>query len=152
LQNWDSGPAPQAAPASPECERLVQRVCGPQDACRQSGPCLEARKLLSDTVPAVPGAPASASEATCAKALTDPAFPVCAQVAPGATASDCARLVERACGADGRCAKAPGCDLARQLLGMESEERAAGRDPHALTATADQCREAMRNPLFKPCQ
>jgi hypothetical protein len=155
LETWDSGPDPRAAQASPECERLVQRVCGPQDACGQSGSCLSARKLLQDAVStaadAAPGAPAGDSGGACAKALSDPAFPVCTQVSRGAAASDCARLVERVCGADGRCAKSPACDPARQLLGLESEERAAGGDPRALTATGDQCREATTNPFFKPC-
>jgi hypothetical protein len=155
LETWDSSPAPRTAQASPECERLVQRVCGPQDACGQSGPCLAARKLLQDAVPtAADSAPggAGASDGACAKALSDPAFPVCTQVASGAAASDCARLVERVCGADGRCAKSPACDPARQLLGLESEARADGGDPRALTATGEQCREAMTNPFFKPCQ
>lgn len=151
LETWDSGPAPRAAQASPECEQLVQRVCGPQDACGQSGPCLSARKLLQDAVPAAPDAPAGASGEACAKALADPAFPVCAKVALGAVASDCTKLVERVCGADERCTKSPACDPARQLLGLESEERAAAGDPRALTATAEQCREAMTNPFFKPC-
>lgn len=155
LETWDAGPAPQAAQATPECDRLVQRVCGPQDACGQSGPCLAARKLLQEAVStaadSAPGAAAGASEAACAKALSDPAFPVCTQVARGAAVSDCTRLVERVCGADGRCAKAPACDPARQLLGLESEERSAGGDPGALTAAGDQCREAMTNPFFKPC-
>lgn len=160
LETWDSGPAPRAAQASPECERLVQRVCGPEDACGQSGPCLAARKLLqdagstaADSAPdAVPSSAADTSQGACAKALSDPGFPVCTQVARGAVVSDCARLVERVCGADGRCAKSPACDPARQLLGLESEERAAGGDPRALTATGDQCREAMANPFFKPCE
>jgi hypothetical protein len=150
LETWDSGPAPRVAQASPACERLVQRVCGPNDACGQSAPCAAARKLLQDAVPA--DAPAGTDTGACAKALSDPAFPVCTQVARGATASDCARLVERVCGADGRCGKAPACDPARQLLGLESEERAAGGDPRALTATGEQCRQAMINPFFKPCQ
>jgi hypothetical protein len=160
LETWDAGPAPRTAQATPECDRLVQRVCGPQDACGQAGPCLAARKLLQEAAAAASGsaadgasgAPAGGSEPACAKALSDPAFPVCTQVARGAQASDCARLVERVCGADGRCAKSPGCDPARQLLGLESEERAAGGDPRALTATGEQCREALTNPFFKGCQ
>jgi hypothetical protein len=154
LETWDSGPAPQAPQASQDCERLVQRVCGPQDACGQSEPCLAARKLQQQAATA-PDAPADAppdlAAGACAKALSDPAYPVCAQVARGARASECAKLVERVCGTDGRCAKSTGCDAARQLLGMESEERASG-DPRALTATGGQCREAMGNAFFNPCQ
>ncbi len=155
LETWDSGPAPRAVQASPECERLVQRVCGPQDACGQVGPCLEARKLLQHAVPDAAESSEGAardSEEVCANALSDPAFPVCTQVARGAAVSDCGRLVERVCGSDGRCAKSPACDPARQLLGLESEERAAGGDPRALTATGDQCREAMANPFFEACR
>jgi hypothetical protein len=141
LETWDAGP-PQAAQVRPECERLVQRVCGPQDACGQAGPCLSARKLMQD---AGTEGQAGGGEEACVKALSDSAFPVCTQVARDST-----RLVERVCGANGRCAKSPACDPARQLLGMEAEERTG--DPRALTATGDQCREAMTNPFFKACE
>jgi hypothetical protein len=146
METWDGGAEPKDAAQAADCARLVQRVCGPQDACGSADACLSARKLRDEAVPA--GA-AAAGEQACAKALSDPAFPVCTQVARGATAGQCARLVERVCGADGRCAKSPACDPARQLLGLESEERAA--DPSGVTATGDQCREAMVNPFFKPC-
>lgn len=156
LETWDIGPAPRTVQARPECERLVQRVCGPQDACGQSEPCLLARKLLQDAVPAAAdassGAPTGASEAACAKAMLDPAFPVCTQVARGAAASDCAKLVERVYGADGRCGKSPACDPGRHFPGLESEERASGGDPRALTASGHQCHEAMTHRFLKPCQ
>jgi hypothetical protein len=147
LETWDAEPGPQAALAQPECERLVLRVCGPQDACGRAGPCLSARKLMKD---GGTEGQAGSAEGACMKALTDPAFPVCTQVARGTSASDCTKLVERVCGAKGRCDKSPACDPARQLLGMEAEERSG--DPRAITATGAQCREAMVNPFFKACE
>jgi len=161
LETWAASPAPQTTQAGADCDRLIERVCGPHDACGQSGPCLEARKLAKAVaVPGpVPGADAAAAGAAppapgqdaCTKALSDPGFPVCTQVPRGAAASDCSKLVERVCGADGRCAKSPACDPARQLLGLESEARAAGGDPAALAASSEQCRDAMTNPFFKAC-
>jgi hypothetical protein len=147
LETWDSGPEVKEAQGGADCQRLVQRVCGPHDACGDASPCASARTLRDQAGAAGPAG--AAGQDACAKALSDPAFPVCTQVARGATASDCSRLVERVCGSDGRCAKSPACDPARQLLGMESEERAG--DPQVLSATRNQCREAMRNPFFKPC-
>jgi hypothetical protein len=144
LDTWQGGQEVKDAQQGTDCQHLVQRVCGPQDACGDAAPCSQARALRDQA-----GSDASTGQDACARALSDPAFPVCTQVARGATASDCARLVERVCGTDGRCAKGQACDPARQLLGMESEERAG--DPRALTATGDQCREAMRNPYFAPC-
>jgi hypothetical protein len=147
LETWDSGPEVKEAQGGADCQRLVQRVCGPQDACGDAAPCASARALRDQAGQS--GSEGATGQDACAKALSDPAFPVCTQVARGATASDCTRLVERVCGADGRCAKSPACDPARQLLGMESEAR--GGDPQALTDTGNQCREAMRNPFFVPC-
>jgi hypothetical protein len=144
METWQGGPEAAAAQPGGECERLVQRVCGPDDGCAKAAPCASARKLR-DAAAGTTGA----GQDACIQALSDPAYPVCAAVAPGARATDCSRLVERVCGADGRCDKSPACDPARQLLGMESEERTG--DPKALTATGDQCRQAMTNPFFKPC-
>ena len=141
METWQGGPEAGAAQPGGECARLVQRVCGPDDGCGQAAPCASARKLRD--------AAAGTGQDACIQALSDPAYPVCTAVAPGAKATDCTRLVERVCGADGRCAQSPACDPARQLLGMESEERTG--DPRALTDTGDQCRQAMTNPFFKPC-
>ncbi len=149
LETWQGGPEAKDAQQGADCDRLVQRVCGPQDACGTAAACTSARRLRDEAIPGGPAGAAAVGEQACAKALSDPAFPVCPQVARGATASHCAKLVERVCGRDGRCAKSPGCDPARQLLGLESEERAG--EPSGLGATGDQCREAMTNPFFKPC-
>jgi hypothetical protein len=150
METWQGAAEAKEAQSGAECGRLVQRVCGPDDGCGQAASCLAARKLRDDAARPGPEGTAAAGQQACVQALSDPAFPVCTQVARGATASDCARLVERVCGANGRCAKSPACDPARQLLGMESEERTG--DPRALTQSGDQCRQAMTNPFFKPCQ
>ena len=149
METWQGGPEGKEPQPGAECERLVHRVCGPDDACGQAAPCLSARKLRDDAARPGPGGAPDAGQQACAQALSDSAFPVCTEVDQGAKATDCARLVERVCGADGRCSKSSACDPARQLLGMESEERAG--DPRAITSTGDQCRQGMANPFFKPC-
>lgn len=149
METWQGGPEAGATQPGGECERLVQRVCGPDDGCGQAAPCVSARKLRDEAARPGPEGAAGVGQQACVQALSDPAYPVCTAVAPGTKATDCTRLVERVCGADGRCDKSPACDPARQLLGMESEERTG--DPRAITATGDQCRQAMTNPFFQPC-
>ena len=107
METWQGAPEGKEAQPGAECERLVQRVCGPEDACGQAPPCLSARKLRDDAASPGPGGTPDAGQQACAQALIDPAFPVCTEVARGAKATDCARLVERVCGADGRCSKSP---------------------------------------------
>lgn len=66
--------------------------------------------------------------------------------------SPCERLVQRTCGAQQQCAQAPGCDLARQLLDMERDERAKAWTPDTMTYSSGQCMEAAKDPqLFADC-
>ncbi len=66
--------------------------------------------------------------------------------------SVCEDLVEKVCGSEAGCAESQPCRLAHQLLDMAKEERATGPlDPVGATSS-DQCREAMENPFFVPCE
>ncbi|EXJ14301.1 hypothetical protein D779_2776 [Imhoffiella purpurea] len=60
---------------------------------------------------------------------------------------DCAHLVERMCGTKGRCEGAESCRLARQI---ESMANAAETEASA-SEISGQCREAMANDFFEPC-
>ena len=96
--------------------------------------------------------PQTTSSGKCSQALMDVVFPACAQGEAVKKDSPCDLLVRRVCGPDDACADGQACGLARQLLGMETEERLVGTDPNAPTATAGQCREAMTNRFFGVCE
>ena len=59
--------------------------------------------------------------------------------------SPCERLVWRVCGLKDECSEVEGCELARQLLGMEQEERGAAEQPNRMTYTSGQCQMAARD-------
>ena len=63
--------------------------------------------------------------------------------APIAGYSPCEKLARRVCGAKDRCAEVEGCDLARQLLGMEEDERAASENRNRMTYSSGQCQYMM---------
>ncbi len=57
--------------------------------------------------------------------------------------SPCEKLARRVCGANDRCGKVEGCNLARQLLGMEEDERAASKNRNRMTYSSGQCQNVM---------
>ena len=63
--------------------------------------------------------------------------------APIAGYSPCEKLVRQVCGAKELCGDVEGCNLARQLLDMEQEERAASEDRYRMTYTSGQCQNVM---------
>jgi hypothetical protein len=66
--------------------------------------------------------------------------------------SPCEKLVRRVCGVKNRCGEAEGCNLARQLLDMEQDERAAGKDRNRMTYTSGQCQNVMMDgEVFPVC-
>ncbi|CRI67584.1 conserved exported hypothetical protein [Thiocapsa sp. KS1] len=71
---------------------------------------------------------------------------------PVTGASPCEQLVIRVCGAARTCWREPPCEAARQLREMEQEEWLKGADPHFVTESGKQCREAMTNDFFAPCR
>ena len=67
--------------------------------------------------------------------------------------SPCEQLVQRSCGPGNECLEQEGCNLARQLLTMEQEERAASDRPNRMTFTSGQCQEVEKDrELFPYCR
>lgn len=157
LRTWQGGIAAVDELEGRPCEQLEQRVCGHDNACRATAACLSARSLLNSEreaqrrAPFGAGArPATAFASQCEAALKDPELPPCASASAGP--SPCQALVERVCGDADRCASSPACAPARQLLGQDSEERAASTRPDTLTASGAQCQEALGNAFFRACE
>jgi len=157
LNAWESRPERVDELEGRPCEQLERRVCGPGDECRASAGCLNARRLLNLEREAQRRAPfdAGARPETevadqCRAALADPAFPACSKGVDAAIVTHCQTLVERVCGADGHCSKSPACPPARQLLDQEDRER-TGASPGAVTPSGAQCRDALGNAFFAPC-
>lgn len=67
--------------------------------------------------------------------------------------SPCEKLVRRVCGKQDECLEQESCILARQLLSMEQEERAASENPNRMTYTSGQCQGVSRDlELFPYCK
>jgi hypothetical protein len=158
-QQWRGQAEPEPVFARRYCKQLVRKTCGFDDACRSSAACLRARALLDEAAQDRRGrsdfdrdsAP-SATNDRCRDALDDPEFPACSSIGSEAGDSRCRALVERTCGADNACADSQACDAARQLQGLETQERLTNADPSALSQTGRQCLEAMNNSFFEPCE
>lgn len=158
-EQWRGQAEPEPVFARHYCKQLVRKTCGFDDACRSSAACLRARALFDDAVrerrepvdferDAAP----SATNDRCRDALEDPEFSACASLASETGDSRCQALVERTCGVDDACANSQACDAARQLQGLETQERLTNADPSALSQTGRQCLEAMSNRFFEPCE
>jgi hypothetical protein len=63
--------------------------------------------------------------------------------APIAGYSPCEKLTRRVCGVEDRCGEVEGCNLARQLLEMEQDERAASKNRYRMTYSSGQCQNMM---------
>ncbi len=59
--------------------------------------------------------------------------------------SPCEKLVQQVCGQQGQCADVEACDLARQLLKMETQERDGSRNRNLMTYTSGQCLKAIKD-------
>jgi hypothetical protein len=67
--------------------------------------------------------------------------------------SPCEQLVRHVCGGKNQCAKSEGCNLARQLLDMEEDERDASERPNRMTYTSGQCKHVATDiRTFPPCR
>jgi hypothetical protein len=62
--------------------------------------------------------------------------------------SPCERLARRVCGLSEECASAKACDLVRQLLKMEQQERKTNDNPNYMTHASGQCQEADQDKAF----
>jgi hypothetical protein len=66
--------------------------------------------------------------------------------------SPCEKLVRRVCGKEDQCGQVEGCNLARQLLDMEEDERAASENRNRMTYTSGQCQTVITDAsLFPLC-
>jgi hypothetical protein len=158
---WAGGAAPEPVYRDRWCKQLVRKTCGFDDACATAPACLQARTLYADAErerreqAMVRGrdtddaAPVPTAE-RCRRALAETAFPACRTLTEQGD-SRCRALVTRVCGASHACAGSEPCAAARQLQGLETEERLALEDPDGATEMGRKCREAMQNPFFKPC-
>ena len=67
--------------------------------------------------------------------------------------SPCEKLVHRTCGAQDECCEHEGCNLARQLLAMEQDERAQNDSRNRMTYTSGQCLNVEKDrELFPFCR
>ena len=62
--------------------------------------------------------------------------------------SPCERLVRRVCGLSQECSSVQACEPARQLLGMEQQERKANDNRNYMTHASGQCQEADQDKAF----
>lgn len=71
---------------------------------------------------------------------------------PIAGYSPCEKLVHRVCGLNNECLRAEDCDLGKQLLTMERDERVNARDGSRMTYTSGQCAKALHDDVnFSRC-
>ena len=154
LRTWEQQQALPEAGKNRYCEQLALKACGFHDECRSLKACdlaRQLRRLEQDALAKAPYGQLASETLDCKDGLTDPGrFPWCPE--PAARPSPCEALVQRTCGKDGRCAAAPACDAARQLMDMERTERLESTVPDAVTATGKQCRAARDNAYFAPCE
>jgi hypothetical protein len=64
--------------------------------------------------------------------------------------SPCEKLVRRVCGKEDQCGQVEGCILARQLLDMEKDERAASENRNRMTYTSGQCEKVVTDASIFP--
>ncbi|NEV63384.1 hypothetical protein [Thiorhodococcus minor] len=78
----------------------------------------------------------------------EPSTPV--TLLPGSSA--CYQLVDRVCGKDFRCSLAEPCRLANELVDLAKEELKGKPTPLSDSSIEAQCREALTNDFFVPCE
>jgi hypothetical protein len=155
------------------CERLVRRVCGDTQQCRSGTPCSVAEQLqgMEKEERAASDNPnlMTYTSDQCEQSLNDRTyFQACGEPARGLPEPEksaalpqarvlgetaaCQELVNKVCGAESRCAEAPSCGPARQLLEMATGETAAVDTSEAQRSPETQCREALSDEgFFAPC-
>jgi hypothetical protein len=75
------------------------------------------------------------------------------EIVPIVGYSPCERLVRRVCGRKEECAETEACDLARQLVAMEEEERNDSNNRSLTTYTSSRCKRVENDPgLFPTCK
>lgn len=159
INTWAAEPGAEPTMREHHCEQLVRKVCGFNNECSASRPCVLANQLLrmerEEQRHAPPGSgpfPQTETSKECLNAMSNPVFPACRTSVPKAKETPCKKLVDLVCGDDDRCAGGPACDPARQLLQMETEERLESANPEAKTGMGVECEKAKENAFFKPCE
>lgn len=146
FSTWSWQVKPETLDETECCTRLVRKVCGFNNECGDTRGCELARQLKG-----LEQGDAGDTTVECRQAMADVGlFPTCDKDT-GARRTPCSDLVERVCGAKNQCGASLACDLARQLLVMEREERLENTDPDFPTEAGMQCEEAADNSFFKAC-
>ncbi|MES9878596.1 MAG: hypothetical protein ABW162_03535 [Candidatus Sedimenticola sp. PURPLELP] len=152
LQKPEAAEAQETSP----CVELSIKVCGFNGQCRDNESCEPARQLVhleQHENWQNKGSGSNSTSEQCRTALKDEAyFTRCAAVLSLETPTPCQQLVTHVCGQNGECGDTGACSPAKQLLGIEIEERNASRYPNRMTPTSKQCLEAVKNTeYFKQC-
>ncbi|MCG8427872.1 MAG: hypothetical protein MI754_10995 [Chromatiales bacterium] len=157
-----SDSAPQASERTPPkvdnstqaqispCVQLAIRSCGFNGACKGSQACLMAKQLVNMELQEQAQGLNSVGPGTleqCHQALTSNSyFTACENNSTQPT--PCSQLTAHVCGFNNQCAEREACQVARQLLTMEQNERAYNRLSERFTASAKQCLEAIKQKDF----
>ncbi len=151
-QTWRPEHAKPQQLGPDRCEQLMRKTCGMTGQCGQAKACDMARQLAMISIQELSSTGnASSAQDECRKGLADPGmFPACAHDLKQKT--PCRRLVDKVCGAANECGDSQACDPARQLLGMEREERLQASDGATDTYAGRQCGQAMDNAFFAACK
>lgn len=163
LNTWESPVQPEDRLEGRPCEQLERLVCGDDNACRSTAACFEVRRMLNaerESRRRLPPGSSSDPEpgktltetAACEQALQDQRFAPCTKSRSAGGPSPCQMLVDRVCGTESRCADAPACAPARQLLKQETGERSTTTAADIPTPSGSQCAEAMQTEFFAPCE
>ncbi|MCP3871331.1 MAG: hypothetical protein GY703_25165 [Gammaproteobacteria bacterium] len=142
--------------SSSACVDLVIKVCGFNGACKNDEACSPARQLMQlekeeAWQTRIQGP--NQTSAQCRKALSNEKyFTRCPSQQLSDAPSACENLVQRVCGHENDCKNQPGCNAARQLFAMETQERLASRRPEDPTYTSGKCLDAMGDSgFFRKC-
>ena len=142
------------------CVVLQRRVCGLYEECAGHYSCSQANQLVQfekdEERERKVGAAFSFREMpeTCRKALQDTdIFTPCPDKQMGRRPTPCEELVIKVCGTRNQCAQQPACQPAKQLMGMEYDERVTALSLNSPTYTTGQCRKALWDTaFFIPCK
>ncbi len=135
-----------------QCVQLMVKVCGFNGQCDGSDSCGLARQLVKleqEELWQNRGENPSQTARQCTQSLQDEEhFQACNTLVDEKSTTPCQQLVTHVCGGDDRCAAAPACNPAKQLLSMEQSERADNRRPGRMTHSSHQCLDAVKNSNF----
>lgn len=137
----------------PWCDRLVEKSCGGDGSCARNDACERARDLFAreQSLRRAGGGEWVEAVDACRFGLTEARFTVCGDGRGLNVSRSCRDLVNKACGPANACGDSPGCDVARQLLSLELEERMVNERSRP-TEASRQCSEALEMSYFERCR